>query len=37
MTVKHVAWLRFKDGVTKEQIDRHMTACRLLAGLSRQS
>jgi len=32
MTVKHMAWLRFKEGVTKEQVDGHMTACRMLAG-----
>ena len=30
MTVKHVAWLKFKDGVTSESIERHMDACRAL-------
>jgi len=31
MTVKHVAWLRFNDGVTGERINSHMDACRAMA------
>jgi hypothetical protein len=29
----HVAWFRFKDGVTGERIDRHFAACRALVGV----
>jgi hypothetical protein len=32
MTLKHVAWLKFKDGVTPEQIERHLEACRGLVA-----
>ena len=30
--VKHMAFLRFKDGVSAEQIDEHFAACRGLAA-----
>jgi hypothetical protein len=30
MPLRHVAWLRFKAGVSPERIDDHMAACRLL-------
>lgn len=32
MTVKHVAWLKFKDGVPAERIEHHLAACRALVG-----
>lgn len=32
MAIRHVAWLRFKDGVSPERIERHMAACRSLVG-----
>lgn len=32
MTLKHVAWLKFKDGVSAEQIARHLEACRRLVA-----
>lgn len=32
MTVKHVAWLSFKEGVSKDRIRAHMDACRALAN-----
>jgi hypothetical protein len=32
MSVKHVAWLRFKESVAPERVENHMTACRSLAG-----
>jgi stress responsive alpha/beta barrel protein len=32
MAIRHVAWLRFKDGVSPERIETHMTACRALFG-----
>ena len=32
MVVRHVAWLKFKDGVSPERIEQHMTACRSLRG-----
>jgi hypothetical protein len=32
MAVRHVAWLRFKSGVSPERIEEHMTACRSLIG-----
>ncbi|MEX1071337.1 MAG: Dabb family protein [Anaerolineales bacterium] len=27
MTLKHVAWLKFKGGVSAEKIERHLEAC----------
>ena len=33
MTAKHIAWFRFKDGVTDERAEEHMQAVRTLAGL----
>jgi hypothetical protein len=30
MTNLHIAWLRFKGGVTYERIDEHLAACRSL-------
>jgi hypothetical protein len=32
MALRHVAWLRFKDGVSAERIEEHMAACRSLVG-----
>ena len=32
MTAKHIAWFRFKDGVSAERIEHHMDAVRALAG-----
>lgn len=32
MTVKHIAWLRFKPGINEERINHHMEACRALVG-----
>jgi hypothetical protein len=32
MTLKHVAWFKFKEGVTPEQIERHLEACRGLVA-----
>jgi stress responsive alpha/beta barrel protein len=32
MALRHVAWLRFKDGVSTERIEEHMAACRSLVG-----
>ena len=32
MMAKHIAWLKFKDGVTHERIEHHMAACRALVG-----
>ena len=32
MAIKHVAWFIFKEGVSLEQIDKHLTACRGLVG-----
>jgi hypothetical protein len=32
MALRHVAWLRFKDGVSPERIENHMVVCRLLVG-----
>jgi Stress responsive A/B Barrel Domain len=29
----HVAWFRFKDGVTGDRIEQHFAACRALAGV----
>ena len=33
MTAKHIAWFRFKDGVSDSRIQHHMAAVRSLAGL----
>jgi stress responsive alpha/beta barrel protein len=30
MTLKHVAWMRFKEGVPQERIEEHLSACRHL-------
>ena len=30
MTNLHIAWLRFKEGVTNERIEGHLEACRTL-------
>jgi hypothetical protein len=30
MTAKHIAWFRFKDGLTEDQIERHLSAVRSL-------
>jgi hypothetical protein len=32
MTALHIAWFRFNDGVSPEQMEQHMAACRALAG-----
>jgi len=32
MTVKHIAWLRFKPGISEESINQHMESCRSLVG-----
>ena len=32
MALRHVAWLRFKDGVGTDRIETHMAACRSLVG-----
>ena len=32
MALRHVAWLRFKDGVSTDRIEKHMAACRSLVG-----
>lgn len=32
MTVKHIAWLKFKPEISEERIDQHMEACRALVG-----
>jgi hypothetical protein len=32
MALRHVAWLRFKVGVSPERIDHHLAACRSLVG-----
>src|SRR5262245_53316913 len=32
MALLHIAWFRFKDGVAQDRIDRHLEACRALAG-----
>lgn len=32
MAFLHIAWFRFKDGVSPERIERHLTACRALVG-----
>lgn len=32
MALRHVAWFRFKDGVTVDRIDEHLAACRALVG-----
>jgi hypothetical protein len=28
MTIKHTAWMRFKDGVSDDRIEEHLAACR---------
>ena len=33
MTAKHVAWFRFKDGVSEDRINEHMRAVRTLADV----
>jgi hypothetical protein len=30
MTNLHIAWMRFKEGVTDERIEQHFAACRTL-------
>ena len=30
MTNLHIAWLRFKEGVTDERIEQHLAGCRTL-------
>lgn len=30
MALKHMAWLKFKDGFRSEDIDKHFAACRAL-------
>lgn len=30
MTIKHVAWLQFRDDISAERVEDHMTACRSL-------
>jgi Stress responsive A/B Barrel Domain len=32
MALRHVAWLRFLDGVSPERIENHLEACRALVG-----
>lgn len=32
MPALHIAWLRFKDGVSPERMEHHMGACRGLVG-----
>ena len=32
MPMLHVAWLRFKPGISAERIDAHLAACRGLVG-----
>jgi hypothetical protein len=32
MVLRHMGWLRFKDGVSPERIEEHMAACRTLVG-----
>src|SRR5436309_10637989 len=32
MALRHVAWLKFKDGVSPERIESHLQACRSLVG-----
>ncbi len=31
MAIRHVAWLKFKEGVASERIEEHMQACQGLA------
>ena len=33
MSAKHIAWFRFKDGVTDDRIDHHLAAVRSLVDL----
>ena len=32
MAFLHIAWFRFKEGVSPERIEQHLTACRALVG-----
>jgi hypothetical protein len=32
MALRHVAWLRFNDGVDQARVERHLQACRSLVG-----
>jgi stress responsive alpha/beta barrel protein len=32
MALRHVAWFRFKDGITDDRIEEHLAACRALVG-----
>jgi hypothetical protein len=32
MALRHMAWFRFKDGVTIERIEEHLSACRSVVG-----
>jgi Stress responsive A/B Barrel Domain len=32
MALRHIAWLRFKDGVDAGRIEQHLAACRTLVG-----
>jgi hypothetical protein len=32
MTVRHVVWFKFKDGVSDDRMEQHLAACRSLVG-----
>jgi Stress responsive A/B Barrel Domain len=32
VALRHVAWLRFNDGVSSDRIEKHMAACRSLVA-----
>ena len=32
MAVRHMAWLKFKEGIEPERIDQHLRACRSMVG-----
>ena len=32
MALRHMAWFRFKDGVTTDRIEEHLSACRSVVG-----
>ena len=32
MAAKHIAWFRFKEGVTEERVEAHLAAVRALKG-----
>jgi hypothetical protein len=32
VALRHVAWLRFNDGVSSDRIEKHLAACRSLVG-----